>query len=230
MIRQEPSRPRNKAQHAYATIRERIESREYSPGYRLVLSRIAADLDMSVVPVREALRQLEAEDLVNFEPNVGAHVSMVDDTQYRHSMQTLAILEGAATALAVRQMTPKDMAAARVINEDMQRSLTDFNPHSFTKLNQQFHTMLFDRCINPRMLELVRSEWARLGGLRDSTFAFIPGRARDSVAEHEHILKLIESRAPLTAIEDAVRRHRRATLDTYLDHKREPSPTIDQLA
>ena len=76
----------SKSQRAYHWVKERIAGQEFTPGYRLVLGSIAAELDMSVVPVREAIRQLEAEGLVTFERNVGARVSMVDDTQYRFSM------------------------------------------------------------------------------------------------------------------------------------------------
>ncbi|MFK5088442.1 GntR family transcriptional regulator, partial [Klebsiella pneumoniae] len=78
----------SKSQQAYHWIKERIAAQEFTPGYRLVLGTIAGDLDMSVVPVREAIRQLEAEGLVTFERNVGARVSMVDDSQYRFSMQS----------------------------------------------------------------------------------------------------------------------------------------------
>ena len=107
------SAPRAKAPSksvlAYRWIRDRILSQEFTPGSRLVLSSIATDLGMSVVPVREALRQLEAEGLVTFEHNVGAHVSMVDDSAYLESMQTLAVLEGAATAMAARGLTEDDL-------------------------------------------------------------------------------------------------------------------------
>ena len=67
---------------------------------------------------------------------------------------------------------------------------------SFTALNQEFHAILFARCANPRMLELVNAEWSRLGHLRDSTFSFVPGRAAESVREHENILTLIEQAIP----------------------------------
>lgn len=216
----------SKSQQAYRFLRQRIVTQEYSPGYRLVLNKIADELGMSVVPVREAVRRLEAENLVTFERNVGAHVTMVDDSQYRHSMQTLSVLEGAATALSARHLTGEDIAGARRVNEQMIRSLEQFDPHTFTALNQQFHTMLFSRCPNPRALELVHGEWARLGQLRDSTFTFVPGRAHESVQEHEDILQLIEDQAPLSAIERAVRRHRCATLEAYLLHQH-PEETRD---
>jgi DNA-binding GntR family transcriptional regulator len=209
----------SKSQRAYHWIKERIANQEFTPGYRLVLGTIAGDLDMSVVPVREAIRQLEAEGLVTFERNVGARVSMVDDSQYRYSMQALSILEGTATALAARRLTADDIRAARRINELMTETLEHFDPRAFTTLNHEFHATLYSKCANPRMLELVGAEWARLGHLRDSTFSFVPGRAAESVREHENILQLIEAGAPLGEIEKVARRHRAATLDAYMIHE-----------
>ena len=205
--------PMSKSQRAYDWIRERIARQAFTPGYRLVLAPLAAELGMSVVPVREAIRQLEAEGLVTFEHNVGARVSMVDDAQYRQSMQLLGITDG-------------DIRRARALNQRMADQLDDLDPRAFTGLNQQFHAVLFDRCPNPRMLELVRAEWVRLGHLRYSTFAFVPGRAQESVREHEDILRLIEVGAPADTIETAVRRHRCATLDAYTAHKG-PSEAVD---
>ena len=79
--------------------------------------------------------------------------------------------------------------------------------------------MLFAACPNPRLLALVESEWVRLGHLRDSTFSFVPGRAQESVREHETLLGLIETGAPLADIERAARGHRSATLAAYLSHE-----------
>ncbi|MET0735572.1 MAG: GntR family transcriptional regulator [Microbacterium sp.] len=215
----EPEAAQSKSQQAYRWIKERIASQEFTPGYRLVLGTIAGELDMSVVPVREAIRRLEAEGLVMFERNVGARVAMVDDSNYRFSMQSLSILEGAATALAARRLTVDDVRRARSVNELMIGTLDHFDPRAFTALNQEFHAILFEKCSNPRMLELVHAEWARLGHLRDSTFSFVPGRAAESVREHEDILQLIETGATLGEIERAARRHRSATLDAYLIHE-----------
>jgi DNA-binding GntR family transcriptional regulator len=215
---------RSKSQLAYHFVKERIARQEYTPGYRLVLGTIAKDLDMSVVPVREAIRQLEAEGLVTFERNVGAHVAMVDDSQYRYSMQTLSVLEGAATALASPRISEDDIRRARSINERMIESLGDFDPRLFTTLNQEFHAILFAKCTNPRLVSLVEAEWGRLGHLRASTFTFVPGRARESVSEHENIMRLIETSAPMAEIEDAARRHRSATLDAYMVHEHPGGP------
>ncbi|MBO0610625.1 GntR family transcriptional regulator [Myceligenerans salitolerans] len=215
----------SKSQRAYHWIKERIAGQDFTPGYRLVLRTIAEELGMSVVPVREAIRRLEAEGLVTFQRNVGAQVSMVDDTRYRASMQALSVLESAATALAAGHHTAEDLRHARQTNERMIETLSDFDPSTFTRLNQEFHAALYRRCPNARLLELVESEWARLAHLRESTFSFVPGRARQSVREHEHLLQLVEAGAPPAEIEKASRHHRSATLDAYLVHEH-PDETL----
>lgn len=210
-----------KSEQAYRLIRERIESGRYVPGYRLVLAPIAAELGMSVVPVREAIRRLEAEELVTFETNVGAQVSLLKETEYLHTMQTLALVEGAATALAAPHVTGEQLERARAVNERMRQSLASFDPQRFTELNLEFHSVLFESCTNPHILDLVHRGWNRMKLLRNSSFSFVPGRAQESVDEHERILRLIEDRAPALEIEIAAREHRLTTLDAVLAHQHE---------
>lgn len=218
-VRSESPAKLSKAQTAYEWIKGQIMAQAFTPGYRLVLANIAESLGMSVVPVREAIRRLEAEGLVTFERNVGARVSIVDGEQYRYSMETLAILEGAATAASAAHLTPMDLAHARELNEVLEESLENFDPQTFTETNHRFHEILACRCPNPRLFDLVSVEWERLNHLRTSTFSFVPNRARASVIEHHRILHLIETHAPADAIERAVREHRSATLRSYLDSR-----------
>ena len=208
--------PSSKSQLAYDWLRERISARAVTPGYRLVLQTIADELGMSVVPVREAIRRLEAEGLVTFQRNVGASVAMVDPREYEHAMQVLGVVEGVATSLSAPFLTPDDLARAATVNDELVALLDDFDPHRFTELNRAFHSVLFEPCPNPHLLDLVHRGWARLSGLRDSTFAFVPGRAHDSVVEHTRLLELIASGADPLEIELAARGHRWATLHAYL--------------
>ena len=142
-------------------------------------------------------------------------------------MQTLSIVEGAATALSAPFLTAEHISRARAINERMIACLDDFDPRSFTALNLEFHAVLFEECPNPHILDLVHRGWNRMNVLRDSSFSFVPGRARASVQEHEQILRLLEADATALDIELAARAHRTATLDAVLayqaEHKR-PAP------
>ena len=137
-----PSEPANgeivtesKSELAYRFIKERIENGNYTPGFRLVLGQIAKQLEVSVVPVREAIRRLEAEGAVTFERNVGAQVAMVDEREYFYTMETLSLVEGMATALSAPFVTPLDLIEARDINAEMIATLDHFDPHRFTELN-----------------------------------------------------------------------------------------------
>jgi DNA-binding GntR family transcriptional regulator len=208
--------PGSKSEQAYQAVKARIVEGSYTPGYRLVLGSIAKDLGFSVVPVREAIRRLEAEGLVTFERNVGATVAGIDPTEYLYTMQTLSIVEGAATAMSAPLIDAAAIARARAVNQEMRECLDHFDPVRFTRLNQDFHSVLFEHCPNPHILDLVHRGWNRLASLRSSTFRFVPGRARDSVEEHENLLKLIETGADAEQIEKAARLHRSATLDAYL--------------
>jgi DNA-binding GntR family transcriptional regulator len=216
----------SKSQQAYQYVKGRISDGTLTPGYRLVLGQIAAELGISVVPVREAIRMLEAEGMVTFERNVGAQVAMLDAGEYEITMQTLSLVEGFATAASSPFMTGEDLDRARKINAEMADCLRHFDPTSFTRLNLEFHAVLFEHCPNPHVLDLVRRGWGRLKALRESTFSFVPGRARESVAEHAELLKLIETHADPITIELAARNHRLATLDAFLaqqKHERQPS-------
>ncbi|MGY2745884.1 GntR family transcriptional regulator [Arthrobacter sp. UYCu723] len=213
----------SKSEQAYAAIKASILSGEYSPGYRLVLAKIAEDLGVSVVPVREAIRRLEAERFVLFERNVGATVAGIEPTEYLYTMQTLSIVEGAATALSAPLISAADIARARTVNALMRDCLENFDPVRFTSLNRDFHSVLFEHCPNPHILDLVHRGWNRLQALRSSTFSYVPGRAKESVAEHEALLVLLETGAPADDVERAARAHRAATLDAYLAHSRTDS-------
>ena len=207
----------SKSQLAYDYLRDGIARHELGPGYRLVLQNIADELAMSVVPVREAIRRLEAEGLVTYERNVGARVAMVDEHGYVDAMQALGVVEGAATGLSAPRISGADLERASQVNEHLRSLLDHFDPHAFTALNRQFHSVLFESCPNQLLLDMVHRGWAQLSGLRDSTFAFVPGRAHDSVAEHAHILELIAREAEPLEIEIAARNHRWATMQAFLD-------------
>lgn len=202
----------SKSETVYAAVRDRILAGEYAPGVRLVLSRVATEFEMSPVPVREAVRRLEAEGLVRYTRNVGAEVLGINTRGYVEAMETVAYLEGVATALAAPQVTTADLAAARRVNAAMQEGLRRLDPVAFSTLNEQFHRVLCRPCPHSRLLGLLCRAWEDLSRVRHSTFIFVPERSGASVQEHARLLDLIESQAPAADIESAARTHKLHTL------------------
>jgi DNA-binding GntR family transcriptional regulator len=105
------------------------------------------------------------------------------------------------------------------------------DPPKFTAINLRFHKILYTRCPNRHLLNMVEKEWALLATTRKSAFAFIPERASGSVAEHEQLLRLIEASRSAEEIEAFARRHRMKTARSLLQHiGNEMSDDIDVVA
>lgn len=209
----------SKSEAVYRELRQRITSGRYVPGFRLVLGQVARELGVSVVPVREALRRLEAERLISFTPNVGAEVAAIDVSDYADAMQVLALLEGSATALAAPHMGDAELTEAAEVNERL-RGLAhsvSFDPRLFTDLNQRFHQIVCGPCPNPHLRDLLTTEWERVAVIRRNVFAFEPVRSEKSVGEHDQILALIREGAPAADIELAARKHKLRTLREFVE-------------
>jgi DNA-binding GntR family transcriptional regulator len=221
-----PGAPQSKADHAYAVIRQYIIDGKSSPGERLPIERLAREINVSVVPVREAIRRLEAEGFVTFTRNVGATVASIDLERYPETVEAVAVLEGVATGLAAPHLTATDLKKARALNDDMRRSITKLDPVRFTRTNAQFHKTLYIRCPNRHIVGMVEREWALLETTRRSAFSLIPERASRSVDEHDELLRLIADGRPGEEVEAYARRHRMRTARSLLQHLGEHMETL----
>ena len=211
----------NKQEHAYGVIRERILDGTYGPGYRLVMDSIADELRVSAVPVREAIRRLEAEGFVVYRPNAGAQVAPVDADVWESAMTVLAVLEGYATALAASHLTPLDISGLRAVNTQMAEAMERTDVLAFSRLNQQFHAEIFERCPNSHLVDLLHDTNSRLDAVRRTVFTHIPYRGLSSIAEHAHLVDLIESGAEADEIETAARAHKLRTVEAFRQRQAE---------
>lgn len=223
---QNEHRNQTKLERAYTTIRERIFNGTYVPGYRLVIDALSRELGISPVPIREAIRRLEAEGWVECHPNSSAQVAAVDASKYEEELSVLALLEGYATTLAVPHLTLEDLAHLREVNLRMLGALQSADIRAFTRLNKEFHFFIYERCQNNYLIELLRQVWDRLEVRGHTDFSYIPQRNRVSIEEHHQLLDTIERRAPVDEIEQLVRSHKLHTRQAYLNSPRyQPSPS-----
>lgn len=211
-----PVPARAKYQEAYRKIHERILRGEYRPGQRVTIEALVRELGMSHTPIREALRQLEAQGLVTYRPHAGARVAEVDVDAYRETMLVLAVLEGWATALAASRIETHALERLRALNRHMRRAAEQEDYRTFDQLNRRFHQSLCAACGQRYLLELIDATWRRLDAVRRSIFPFIPHRGLQSVQEHDRLLDLIQQGAPRSRVECFARRHKLRTLRTYL--------------
>ncbi len=204
-----------KQERVYRAVRERILSGAYGPGYRVVIDALAGEFGVSALPVREAIRRLEAEGLVIFRPNAGAHVAPADPGLFDEEMTVLAVLEGYATALAAPELGKKGIEQLSRINDEMVAAIERLDPLSFGRLNQEFHAVVYQHCPNAALVDLLRDVARRLDAIRRTVFVQIPYRGTESVAEHRRLIELLRDGAPAAKIEAAAREHKLGTVESF---------------
>jgi DNA-binding GntR family transcriptional regulator len=204
----------NKQERTYTIIRDRIHVGSLAPLERLNIDALARELGVSPIPVREALRRLEAEGWVRFTHNVGAVVSAVDATSWEQAMIALAILEGAASAEARPHLRKSDMARLRKIAAGMEEAAARVDPLRFSKLNRSLHSTIVSRCPNTYLTDLLDQTNARLDRLRSTMFAYLPHRSGEALQEHQRLIELLETGSK-EEVEAYARWHKLRTVDAY---------------
>jgi DNA-binding GntR family transcriptional regulator len=207
----------NKQERVYSALRERILEGACGPGFRLVIDRIAEEFGVSALPVREAVRRLEAEGLVVFRPNAGAQVSPADPSLFQENLTVLAVLEGYATAQAAGRMTAEQLSGLEHETESMVTCMEGLDVLGFAQANQRFHRLIHEACGNPPLLELLRSIERRLDAIRRTVFTHIPYRGLSSIEDHREIIRLIRAGVPGLEIELAAREHKLRTVSAFRD-------------
>jgi DNA-binding GntR family transcriptional regulator len=205
----------NKQQRAYAELRERILSGAYSPGFRLVIDTLAEELEVSTLPIREAIRRLEAEGLVVFRANAGAQVAPADPGLFEEMIVSQALLEGFATAEAAPLLTEADFEQLEAFNRRMAECMERLDGLGFGQANREFHLYIYERCPNTYIVELLKDTERRCDAIRRTVFAHIPYRGRKSIKEHEEIIRLLRNGASPVKIEAAARRHKLETAKAF---------------
>ncbi|MDQ0867324.1 GntR family transcriptional regulator [Arthrobacter globiformis] len=202
-----------KTSQAYEYVKRRILDGSYAPGYRLVLDNIAREADTSQLPVREALRRLEAEGYVTYRHNAGASVAELDPDSYESTQAAIAVLEGAATADAAPFLTAEVLSKAVDLNNEMRRRRELFDAEGFIDLNAQFHDLLCSRCPNVHLLELLEGERSRMARIRQPTLGIVMRHSAEFVADHDRLLEMLRTNPRSPDIQLLAQAHKRRILE-----------------
>ncbi|MBB6451297.1 DNA-binding GntR family transcriptional regulator [Geomicrobium halophilum] len=205
----------NKTQYAYEVIRTRILDGIYTQGQRIIIDQIAREVGSSHIPVREALRQLESDQLIEHQQNIGAVVRSINDNVYKESLELLAILEGYATANSAPYLRKDDIEELYTINQKMKEIVQSYELQDFGELNKTFHMAIYSRCPNQLLVQDITKVWERLDSVRNGGISFFPARAPQSVTEHEELLKMLVENKSSLEIEAFARQHKLNTLRAF---------------
>jgi DNA-binding GntR family transcriptional regulator len=172
-------------------IRSAIMRGELKPGAKLTEQDLAAELEVSRTPIREAIRQLEAERLVTRVPFVGVTVSQPSAEEVLELLEIREVLEGLVARLATRHMDDAHLKRLRASQKKLAECARRADVAAYLDHALAFRRALVECCRSESLAEnvLVIENRLRLVGNRT---ALLPGRMEASITEHENLLEAIE--------------------------------------
>lgn len=194
--------------NVYHALKKDIITLRLPGGEFLSEVRLAQRFKVSRTPVREALRRLNHEGLVEVIPNKGTFVSRVDIATIREIFQIREGLEGIAARIATSHLDQKKL-------EGIWQALDSPDREKGARAGQKLHKVIFEATENKRLLEIIRileDQMTRIHFLAKR----IPGRDDKSIQEHKEIVRALKAGKGDLA-EKAMRRHIRSTMRSVFE-------------
>lgn len=194
---------RTKEEKVADFLREGIIAGVYPRGSRLKQAELAEQLNLSITPVREALKLLEAEGYINRDSYRGASVVPFDPGASGEILQLRLLLEAQLIQAAVDKVTSKDLEDLRTLEQEFENAFETGDRAAARGVNYRFHRRLYDIAGLPHTLHFVQILWARYPF---DVINAASGRGGHAAEEHREILDAL-ARRDTTASILAMRKH-----------------------
>lgn len=195
----------------YDQIFEAIEKGTMRPGDRLLETELAAQFGVSRTPVREAIRRLEADGIVEHKPRAGAVVRTLGQQEIVELYEMRIVLETAAATMAAKHAAAAEIRTLEGLNSDMKEAAHD--PTKVAILNRAFHRCIMQAARNQFLSHSYHALSHALILLGKTTLE-TETRVATVVSQHADIIAALRAGDP-TAAANAMRLH----METSLDHR-----------
>jgi DNA-binding GntR family transcriptional regulator len=177
----------------FNSLREAIIIGELRPGERLMEVQLAEKMGVSRTPVREAIRKLELEGLVDMIPRKGAHVAELSIKDIMDVLEVRASLDGLATSLAAERITDDELKELKHINSQFATYIDKENLNGSIKKDAEFHDIIYKASRNDKLISI-------LNNLREQVQRFRViyikdyNNSKNLLKEHTDIFEAVSSR------------------------------------
>jgi DNA-binding GntR family transcriptional regulator len=179
-----------KTELALHVLRERIAAGDLAPGARLRVEELAHDLEMSPTPVREALRLLQADGLVDYRAHYGIAVTEYSADEVRDLFRIRALLEPLAVELAVPRLGADELAELQRIHEQQEAAVRDGSGSAMSKTNADWHWAIYEAAGSQLLNEFIRRLWQAFPW---RTMWALPGRSEVWLRQHTELMDAIRA-------------------------------------
>lgn len=177
-------------QEVTTRLRQRIVEGQIAPGAKLNERELSEQLQVSRTPLREAIKMLAAEGLVELLPNRGAVAATLSLQDVADTFEVIAGLEGQSGELAAARVTDAELAEIRALHYEMLAAFTRRDLSTYYRLNAQIHTLINAAARNPVLTQTWRNVNARLQALRFRS-NFDEAKWARAVKEHDRMVELL---------------------------------------
>ncbi len=209
---------RTKQEYVYQSLRGAIMRGELAPGQRLVIDEIGRQLQVSAIPIREALQLLQSEGLVQSAPHVGSTVAPVSEDEVHEVFAIMEGLETVAVREAARRLDDAGAALLTGLVAEMDGALDARDYERWAALNGGLHRAICEIARMPLLREMtdrVLSRWERLR--RHYFQGVLVPRLEQAQREHRVLLEALVRR-DADGAERIVRDHNRAAQASYAEY------------
>lgn len=205
---QPPSPPRRATaqQLALEHLRDLISRGFLSPDDRIRQEQLASDLGTSVIPVREALKTLEAEGLVRYAPHRGYQVARLSLDELTETYLIRRLLEDEIVRIAAPLLDDDIYRRLEANMDDMEKASAQGDVRTMIEANRDFHFTIFGAADKPRMVDFIRMLWQSTDAYRSMYYNDVTARERVNT-EHRSIVEALR-RGEIERVLDELHRHR----------------------
>lgn len=212
------TRHRTKQEFAYQTLRDAIMRCQLRPGERLVIDDLARRLQVSTIPIREAIQMLQSEGLVVTVPHTGVTVAPVSPESIQDVFAVLEGLEVVASRLVAERGNRDELDALAKLVDDMDRAVALKRHAQWAGMNTRFHLTMAALPGLPLLRQMTERVLARWDRVRRYFFRGVLVHRIDRVQqEHREIIAALRA-ADLPRLETIVRQHNRNAFESYMSY------------
>jgi DNA-binding GntR family transcriptional regulator len=211
--------------HVLSQIKELLLSGQVMPGEQLSLRSTAQALGVSVMPVREAVYQLVADQALEVAPNRSVRVPLINAQQFHEITRLRMNLEGLAVEqTAANRPAPEQIALFARLNADLSREMAGAgsNNSRIVRLNKELHFAIYQAANMPMLLKIIESLWLRIGPIMNYDLGAHSERIDKQVAvgHHQNLIQALEQGNPeqaRKALEHDIESAFKSILATHFD-------------
>ncbi len=184
---------KTKSEFVFNYLKEQIIRGKISQGESINISALSKELNMSAIPIREALQKLSSLGLVIYKPHKGVTVSSFTKEKIVEVLSIRALLEGYACATAVPYINEDIINKLIEMHNNMKESQKIMDTENYAAIDKEFHRLIYKSCPFPMLYDMIFNLWDGYIWTK-SIFTFFPEKMLVSIKEHDEIINAIKEK------------------------------------